>query len=195
MVAGFKSQVSGSRTEREIFISMHLIIGRFRQSAIWPYCLLFVMVLHFSGRTRNVKIAMRDGPAIPVSLSYRFFTPEAENGVVLRRTHGGEIFAVRTPTDGIGYLTKLWKHDQFEAAVQKKSEALQENENGIYLSHRGKGPYFEHFSAIPTIKAWNTLKPYIRDGDEIWTFADLDSGFVVLRNGYLYCLILTGHSL
>ena len=135
---------------------------------------------------------------IPSDLSRigQFFTPESECGVVLRKSGTGRIFAIRTPIDRAEYLEKRWEIGQFETAIRKRAVLLQEDEDGkihnVNVSHEDN---FQYFNSLPTSRSWNKLKPFIQHDDEIWTFQGLDSGFVILRKGHLFCLVWTDHSL
>ena len=127
-------------------------------------------------------------------MSFQVFTPKTENKVAIRTVDSNRIYAVYTPTNRMVYLIKQWEYKQFSAAIQNKSMALDESENGNYRSMHTKETYFEHFNSIPTTKAWSVLKEHILDNDEIWTFNSLDAGFVVIRDNHLYCMVITDHS-
>jgi hypothetical protein len=162
------------------------------------YFPFIIMTLLFLSCSHNIKPRTQDNPRIPAVLGYQFFTPETESGVIMRKYSNGQIFAVRTPIDRIQELNRLWDHDKFDAAIRKKSAVLNENDSGEYCPpyvEKDLHELFEGSRSIPTTKAWTVLKKYIRTSDKIWTFDGFDAGFAVLRDGHLYCLIWTDHSL
>jgi hypothetical protein len=155
----------------------------------------FVVITLLGGCIHQAKIKAQDGPQIPACLSFQFFDQVTEGEAAIRKDDSDQIISIRTPTGGIAHLDKIWDHEQFESAIRKKSSALQEDENGKYHSSNFQDAYFKHFLGIPTAKAWNVLKRFVLDSDKIWTFESLDSGFAIIRDGRLYCLIITHHSL
>jgi hypothetical protein len=94
-----------------------------------------------------------------------------------KRNESGQIRSVVTPIDRIEQLQRQWTWEAFEAAIAGNDRS---------------GPDANH---LPGPVAWRYVKQHLRPGDEIWTFGILDTGFVVLREGRLFCMVVTNHQL
>ena len=68
-----------------------------------------------------------------------------------------------------------WALEEFEEAVHNDDES---SSNSIHL---------------PGVAAWKYLEGYLQPEDEIWTFGVLDTGFVIIRDNRVFCLIVTDH--
>ena len=66
---------------------------------------------------------------------------------------------------------------------------MSEFEISIYNTDRSN----PRSNKYPGAVAWEYLKKYLQPEDEIWTFGILDTGFVIIRNSKLFCLVVTDH--
>ncbi len=114
-------------------------------------------------------------PAPEGSLYMEFFSPEDESKYICDQS--GHIKAVITPIDRTEPLIEQWTLEKFEEAV---------------YSYDASGDYNRY---LPGTVAWEYLKKYLKSEDEIWTFGYLDSGFVIIRDGKLFAMVVTEHSL
>ncbi|MFZ5878096.1 MAG: hypothetical protein ACOY0R_01880 [Chloroflexota bacterium] len=108
-------------------------------------------------------------------LYMEFFAPSDNSKYI--RDQSGHISAVITPIDRTEYVIEQWTHEEFKEAV---------------YSYTASGEYDRH---IPGVVAWEYVKQYLQPEDEIWTFGFLDSGFVIIREGWLFVMVVTEHSL
>jgi hypothetical protein len=92
-----------------------------------------------------------------------------------RRDQSGQIIAVITPIDRNESLLEQWTRTDFEEAVY--------NDDGNRRSRH-----------LPGVPAWEYLREYLQPEDEIWTFGLLDSGFVIIREDKVFCMVVTEHS-
>ena len=119
-------------------------------------------------------------PKIQDCLRAQFFTAETENGVVARRYRDNTIYAVRTPTDRLECFGHQFSISAFAKLIGDPRKAEEQQVPKVNL---------------PSMECWKQLRPCLKPDDQIWTLAGLDWGFVVLRSGHLFCLIITDHSL
>lgn len=113
---------------------------------------------------------------IPEGCLYmEFFSPSDD--AACRRDQSGHISAVITPIGRIEPLLKQWTQEEFEEAVY--------DTDGSSLDR----------IHLPGVVAWEYLKRYLQPKDEIWTFGGLDAGFVIIREGKVFCVVVTEHQL
>jgi len=108
-------------------------------------------------------------------LSMEFFSPSDDSRVV--RGSSEQVVYVITPINRQESLNRRWSTEEFEVAV-----------------HRPDPTSRDHL-AIPGTEAWEHVKRFIKPGDELWTFGFLDLGFVVFRQGKLWCMVVTEHQM
>lgn len=107
-----------------------------------------------------------------------FISPDDDS--LCRRSIFGRIKSVITPID------------RNEEVVDRFS--LSEYEKLVYSPPPRKDDSLESYRVLsPT--AWEFIKPHLLPTDEVWTFGYLDRGTIVVRDGRLYCLVVTSHSL
>ncbi len=152
-----------------------------RRIAAIPQMIVLVAGLAASGCQAH-GLSDRDLPAVgkvsplPAGcLSMEFFSPSDASRAV--RGSSGQVIYVITPIDRQESLNRRWSTAEFEAAV-----------------HRPDPTSRDHL-AIPGAEAWDHVKRYIKSGDELWTFGFLDLGFVVFRQGKLWCMVVTEHQM
>jgi hypothetical protein len=102
-----------------------------------------------------------------------FLGPTADSRC--ERNPGGQITAVQTPTKRKELLLKRWSGEDFEKAI---------------LGVDQRSPEGRHLPGVP---AWQFVKKQLQPMDQIWTFGCLDTGFVVIRAGRLYCMVVVDH--
>lgn len=117
------------------------------------------------------------GQVIPIPdgcLSMEFFSSADTSRYT--RDEAGRISTIITPINRRESLREQWSLQDFEKAVPDDGN----NQHNHY---------------IPGVTAWEYLKVYLQPGDEIWTFGILDSGFVIIRDGQLFAMVIIEHSL
>jgi hypothetical protein len=112
---------------------------------------------------------------IPEGCLYMEFFSPSDNSAY-QRDQSGRISAVITPVR-IEPLLKQWTLEEFEEAVYNADESS--------LSRRH----------LPGVAAWEYLEGYLRPEDEIWTFGVLDTGFMIIRDGSVFCVVVTDHAM
>jgi hypothetical protein len=118
-------------------------------------------------------------------LYMEFFAPTDDSRV--DRGPGGQITHAITPIDRREPLTRKWTLEEIEKVVRDPDP-----EKRISLPKDGSAAGVS-LTSFPGAEAWNYVKRYLRPGDEIWTFGVLDTGFVVLRQGKLWCMVVCEH--
>ncbi len=106
-------------------------------------------------------------------LYMEFLSPSEEHLTVY--DDSGKIESVITPIERKESLILRWQIEDFDKAVMNP----QHYEN--LVNH------------LPGKKAWNFVKGHLEENDEVWTFGFLDTGFVIIRNGKLFCIVVTEH--
>ena len=106
-------------------------------------------------------------------LSMEFFSP-SDDSMCIRTS--GLINGVITPAKREEPLQKQWSLDEFEKSIFKTN--IFDDSFSNYL---------------PGTNAWNYLKKHLKPGDDIWTFGLLDTGFIIVRDGKVICLVVTNH--
>ena len=94
-----------------------------------------------------------------------------------KRDESGRISAVITPINRTEPLLEQWTLEKFEKAVY-------ENDKSSMIARH-----------LPGTAAWEYLKKYIEAKDQIWTFGVLDTGFVIVRDDSVFCVVVTDHAL
>ena len=112
------------------------------------------------------------------ALSVEFVHPSDDSLTVRKRNM--TITHVVTPTDRCEELLKQWTVDEFSAEVEAP-EMLKGD------------PFQATRHSVPKPQAWEWLLPYLQPTDVIWTFGQLDQGFIVLRGNRLFCMVITEH--
>jgi hypothetical protein len=120
-------------------------------------------------------------------LYMEFFAPTDDSRVV--RGPAGQVTHAITPINRHEPLTRKWTVEEFEKAVrdpdEEKRTSMPKDASAATVS----------LNSFPGPEAWNYVKRYLRPGDELWTFGVLDTGFVVLRQGKLWCMVVTCHQM
>ena len=108
-------------------------------------------------------------------LSMQFFSPSDDSGC--KREDSGRISAVITPIGRIEPLQKQWTLADFKKAIYNTDR---NSRSSIFL---------------PGAVAWGYLKKYLQSEDQIWTFGVLDTGFVIIRDDNVFCVVVTVHQM
>ena len=98
---------------------------------------------------------------------------------------------VITPSGRAASLVKQYAMATIEAGAEK-----QETEDQLKQAAEAKGevylPKFE-IPPFPDRKALAEMRALLRDGDQIWSFHGLDSGWLILRDDREVFLLVTSH--
>ena len=106
-------------------------------------------------------------------ISMEFFSSSDDSRC--KRDESGKITSIVSPIGRTEPLVKEWTWEAFETAIS-------DDDGGDPLSNYLPGPV-----------AWVYVKKHVQPGDEIWTFGFLDTGFLVIRDGRLFCMVVTEH--
>jgi hypothetical protein len=118
------------------------------------------------------------------SLSMTFYAPGDLSPVV--RMSSGRIGHVLRPSGREEPLLAYMDYDRAETLVYRIDNSLRTND--LYdLAHI---PAYQAENMMPGTEAWEYLVQFMRPGDQIWSFGDVECGIVVLREDQVFCVIV-----
>ena len=114
---------------------------------------------------------------IPKGCLYMAFFPPTDDAHC-KRSLFGRIKYVITPIDRVEPLLHCYTPTEFSALVEQPPS--RDSQESRY---------------VPGLIAWQQVHEYLTPTDQVWSFGYLDSGFAVIRENKLYCMVVTCHSL
>jgi hypothetical protein len=144
----------------------------------------FAMVavyLSFLGGLHSSDEAPKYGKVKPLPNGFiymAFIDPQDDQ--YCRRSQDGQITSIITPTKREADIVLKYNPEEFGQQVKRFAT---------------KDPGLSRSLGIAGPDAWEYVKQFLLPTDGVWIYNSLDTGFVVIRNNKIFCLVVTSHAL